>query len=1001
MKRPTLLALSFVITGLIIVGTVPFANAVVSESSSPKLDALLEYLRATFFQPRSSALTAQLIATPAPEFPVYRDGAVSPWTNGSFGGTFTIESTERAFLGAKAVKANTNPWGAVSFLTRGESVGAYQYVEFSVYPIGGDEEFSVLFQTTSGVSPLVFRTAPGSRWTTITIPLSEFGIPGSALVTRMYVSGGAVAREWYLDQVRFLGTPVISGPTRDAMPPTVSIVSPAAGFVASGTVPVVASATDASGVTGVQFRLDGVGVGNEVTGAPFTYRWNAASSSEGYHTVSAVARDAAGNTRISSDVRIEVRNPPRDIQAPTVSIVFPGNKTSISGDIPFEVRATDNIGVTKVEFMVNGKVIGTKNAAPFVYVWNTSSASGTPVFSAKAYDAAGNSSLAPSVSASVLVDTEKPFIEITAPLVYRAASGTVTVSATSSDNVKVAGVQFKLDGTNLGAEDTAAPYSTQWNTTLTVNGQHVLTAVARDAAGNRTTSNPVTIETANPTSGPDLGAPLVALTAPRPNLTTSSESIVISATSSDDIGVFGVQFKLNGNNFGLEDTTSPYSIIWDTSVSIPGTYTLTAVARDRVGNRTISGPGTVYLQRYTRTPDTGAPSASVSFPKSGTFATGTVVVTATASDNVKVAGVQFKLDGTNLGAEDTAAPYSTGWNTTLTVNGQHVLTAVARDAAGNRTASIGASVLVANAVVAPSTTSTDRTAPSVSIATPFSGVTVRGTSTVVTVRAADAVGIAGVRVKIDGTDIGPEKVGTSTIVFVWNTMLSNDGAHILTAVARDAAGNTRTANPVSVIVANPLPIPDTTAPTVFITVPRGNASILGTTTIVVAASDNISIAGVQFKLDGTNFGAEVTAAPFSLVWDTTVSASGMHVITAVARDSAGNTAVSNPISVLVTNAPPVPDKIMPRISLSAPTSRAVVSGKSVSVTATASDNVKVAGVQFKLDGTNLGVEDTAAPYSLNWDTTATANGQHVLSATVRDTGGNSKTSDPIFVEVKN
>jgi len=75
-------------------------------------------------------------------------------------------------------------------------------------------------------------------------------------------------------------------------------------------------------------------------------------------------------------------------------------------------------------------------------------------------------------------------------------SGTVTVSASAIDNVGVAGVQFKLDGTNLGAEVTAPPYAVTWNTTTTAAGAHTLTAAARDAAGNIGTSAGVTVTVA-------------------------------------------------------------------------------------------------------------------------------------------------------------------------------------------------------------------------------------------------------------------------------------------------------------------------------------------------------------------------------------------------------------------------------------------------------------------------------------------------------------------------
>ena len=75
----------------------------------------------------------------------------------------------------------------------------------------------------------------------------------------------------------------------------------------------------------------------------------------------------------------------------------------------------------------------------------------------------------------------------------------MTVSATAADNVGVAGVQFKLDGANLGAEDTTAPYSVSWNTTTATNGTHTLTAIARDAAGNTTTSTSVSVTVDNAT----------------------------------------------------------------------------------------------------------------------------------------------------------------------------------------------------------------------------------------------------------------------------------------------------------------------------------------------------------------------------------------------------------------------------------------------------------------------------------------------------------------------
>ena len=94
-------------------------------------------------------------------------------------------------------------------------------------------------------------------------------------------------------------------------------------------------------------------------------------------------------------------------------------------------------------------------------------------------------------------DTTPPTVSITSPRSGSTVSGTTTVSATASDNVGVVGVQFKLDGQNLGAEVATAPYSISWDTTTTSNGSHTLTAVARDAAGNTGTSAAVTVTVSN------------------------------------------------------------------------------------------------------------------------------------------------------------------------------------------------------------------------------------------------------------------------------------------------------------------------------------------------------------------------------------------------------------------------------------------------------------------------------------------------------------------------
>jgi hypothetical protein len=105
----------------------------------------------------------------------------------------------------------------------------------------------------------------------------------------------------------------------------------------------------------------------------------------------------------------------------------------------------------------------------------------------------------------------------------------------------------------------------------------------------------------------------------------------------------------------------------------------------------------IVTYSFVTSADVKAPIVSLSAPASGTTVSGTISITATASDNVGVAGVQFRLDGADLGSEDTLGPYTISWNTTTAVNGTHTLTAMARDAAGNMATSGSVSVTVTNA----------------------------------------------------------------------------------------------------------------------------------------------------------------------------------------------------------------------------------------------------------------------------------------------------------------
>jgi chitodextrinase len=163
--------------------------------------------------------------------------------------------------------------------------------------------------------------------------------------------------------------------------------------------------------------------------------------------------------------------------------------------------STDNVGVTGYHVYLNDQPLATTTTTSFSHTGLT--AGSTYNYRVSAYDAVPNhSAWTASVSVSVSVsvqasDTIAPVVGITSPATGASVSGTITIAARAADNIGVAGVQFQYNGINLGAEDTSAPYAVRANTKSVGSGTYALTAIARDAAGNRTTSAPVTVTVRN------------------------------------------------------------------------------------------------------------------------------------------------------------------------------------------------------------------------------------------------------------------------------------------------------------------------------------------------------------------------------------------------------------------------------------------------------------------------------------------------------------------------
>ena len=102
----------------------------------------------------------------------------------------------------------------------------------------------------------------------------------------------------------------------------------------------------------------------------------------------------------------------------------------------------------------------------------------------------------------------------------------------------------------------------------------------------------------------------------------------------------------------------------------------------------------------------------------------------------------------------------------------------------------------------------------------------------------------------------------------------------------------------------PPPPPDINPPVIALTAPNDGAVVSHIVSITADATDDRGVAGVRFTVDGTPIGTEIPAPPFGLGYNTDTLANGPHLLSAVARDSAGNTAIAAVVHLTVTNPRP-------------------------------------------------------------------------------------------------
>jgi hypothetical protein len=320
--------------------------------------------------------------------------------------------------------------------------------------------------------------------------------------------------------------------------PTVAFSNPASGSTVTGTVTVSLSATGGSG--GYTYALTAGGT-SVYTGTNSGFSWNTSNAVNGSVTLTATVTDSGGRTGSASRT-VTVSNTTTstpggsDTVPPTVSITSPRSGVWTGNSIEVSAKATDNVGVARIELWGGGKIFATipctTTSCAGTILWITGPyPAGSYLVNAVAVDTAGNR--ATSASITIIKDAPSPTF---------ASGATSTTTATSS-----------------------TPTTTTGSTT-----------------GGTTTADTI--------------APTAAITSP-PSGTWTGNSLNVSLQGTDNVAMKTIQLYANGvlaNTLSCASATCSGTVLWMSGSLPDGKHTLTAVSTDSSGNRTTSAPITIY-----------------------------------------------------------------------------------------------------------------------------------------------------------------------------------------------------------------------------------------------------------------------------------------------------------------------------------------------------------------------------------------------------------------------
>src|SRR2546430_7487568 len=542
-------------------------------------------------------------------------------------------------------------------------------------------------------------------------------------------------------------------------------------------------------------------------------------------------------------------------------------------------------------------------------------------------DARNNSAVSGDLPCPTPKDRTQAAVSIPSQAANATLASTANLTASASDNVAVASVQFKVDSANSGAAVTGAPYTYALNTAALSNGNHTLTAVATDTSGNTASSAGVPVSVNNATHAPSI------------------------ASLNPASGLVGMSVTITGANFGMTQGTS--TVTFNGTAATPTSWAATSIvvpvaAGATTGNVVVTVGG-VASNGVSFTVTVPPPSITGLNPTSGVLGTSVTITGANFGASQGTSTVTFNGIGatpTSWSVTNIVVPVPAGattGNLVVTVGGvasngvSFTVTTPGPSITGLNPTSglVGTSVTITGAnfgatqgtstVTFNGTAATPTSWSATSIVAPVpsgattgnvvvtvGGVASNGVSFTVTVPAPSITslsptsGIIGTSVTIAGANFGATQ-GTSTVKF--NGTVATPTSWGATSIVAPVPAGATTGNivvTVGGVASNGASFtvqPDTTPPVVTVTAPANGATVSGTITLTATATDpDSAVSFVQFQVDGANVGAQLTTAPYSLSLNTTTLSNATHSLTAVAQDPSGNVGTSGAVTITVSNA---------------------------------------------------------------------------------------------------